>query len=116
MVSSRSSIHVMGGRVGSYESDSLVEGVDLSQIQMHVFELTTRRVYDKIFIKKSDYSSDRIVIGNFSLRSPVLKKTLISDESLIKPEYEHVSREGERIVFEDGAPIWSFFSVQFYHL
>jgi len=39
---------------------------------------------------------------------------LISDQSLVKPEFSSIKRNGNRIIFEENSPIWSFFSIMFY--
>ena len=70
-------------------------------------------IKNKFFIKKSNYSSDLIKMIDFSLIGNK-NKIFLSDDSLIRPEYNDIYREKDQIVFSSEASIWSFFSIKFY--
>ena len=112
LFSTSSTIQVFGAKQNSYEGILLVPSTSLTESKTVEIEFSTSSVLDKLFIKKDNYSSEKIVISDFSLSKG--REILISDQSLIKPEYENISRKNNQIIFEDNSPIWSFFTIMFY--
>jgi len=113
---SSATIQILGAEQQSYGGQILVPSVSLKEITTQHINLKTIDVFDKLFFKKSNYSEQEIILSNFSLFRKKNNQMLVSDESLIKPEYENISRKDNKIVFDSKAPIWSFFSMQFYEI
>lgn len=109
---SSSSIQVFGAKQGSYNGILIVPTISLSESKILEFEFYNNYVLDKLFIKKNNYASDSIVISDFSLSCG--NNVFISDQSLIKPEYESIKKNNNKIIFEKNSPAWSFFSIKFY--
>ena len=107
-----STIQIFGAKQSSYEGFLLVPSISLSESRTMEFEFFTSSVLDKLFVKKDNYSSDQIIISDFSLARG--NEILISDQSLIKPEHENIVRKSNRIVFKENSPIWSFFTIMFH--
>ncbi len=112
---SSSTIQILGARPQSYAS-KLLASISLNEIITQHIKFKMLNVYDKLFFKKSNYSEQEIVLSNFSLFRKKTNQVFMSDESLIKLEYENISRNNNKITFDSKAPIWSFFSVQFYEI
>lgn len=107
-----STIKIFGAKQSSYEEFLLIPSISLNESRTMEFEFYTPSVLDKLFIKKDNYSPDQIIISDFSLTKG--NEILISDQSLIKPEYENIVRKSNKIIFKENSPIWSFFTIMFH--
>ncbi len=112
LLNSSSSIQVFGAKQGSYEAILLIPSISLNESKIFEFDFSNNHVLDKLFIKKDNYSSDSIELSDFSLSCK--DHIFISDQSLIKPEYENIKKNNNKIIFEKNSPVWSFFSIMFY--
>ncbi len=112
LINSLSSIQFFGAKQNSYDGVLLVPSIFLDDSKIFEFEFSNNCVFDKFFVKKNNYSSDPIIISDFSLSCG--NNIFISDQSLIKPEHENIKNNSNKIVFEKNSPIWSFFTIKFY--
>jgi len=112
--SSSACLQILAAARDSYDGKEIISSIDLTESKTMLIDFCANEVYDKLFVKKRNYSNQEIVIADLYLINKRTKKILMTDESLVKPEYENVSRKGNKIVFSREAPIWSFFSLKFY--
>ena len=76
-------------------------------------DLKFKYSFDKLFFKKSNYSNTQIVIADIIITNKQGER-LITDESLVFPEYQDIKRKNNAVEFSSEAPIWSFFTAKFY--
>lgn len=112
---SSSSLKILGVVAGTNDGVELIDVADLTEVGRVRVGFSSRLVFDKMFVKKSNFSPDAASFGDFSLLSSKSTK-LISDESLISPEYECVKAVDGRVEFAENSPIWSYFAIRFYEL
>jgi hypothetical protein len=111
---SSATIQISSSPKESYDSNLIYNMLELNEIKTYSLDINIIELSDKLFFKKNNYSQDQIILSNFYLINKVSGETLVSDETLIKPEYSNISRKNGNIVFDFNSPIWSFFSIKFY--
>lgn len=114
LFSSLGTIDIFGSKQDSYEEIPLVSSVNLSESKTVDLEFKFSCVLEKLLIKKSNFSNEKIILSNFSLKNN--NEVYISDESLIKPEHQNVIRKNNQVIFEEKTKTWSFFSIMFYKI